>query len=217
MNWRVFDAHADRYDAWFDSAEGSKIFEAEVECLDRVLPSDRTDWTEVGAGTGRFAAALGIPKGVEPSAPMLEKAKERGISAEQARAEDLPYEAESVPGILLVVTLCFLDDPESALAECVRVLQPGGRLLVGIVPAESSWGEFYRDKADAGHAFYSVARFYTCRQTTRMARRSGLKFVSAASTLHTPPGEVVDGTEVRSGAKESSGFAAMLFEKEDKS
>ena len=215
MTWDVFDRQAGRYDAWFDSAAGSRLFAAELECLASLLPSDVSGWTEVGVGTGRFAAALGISKGVDPSPPMLKKAEERGISTEEAQAEQLPYESDSVAGILLVVTLCFLDQPEAALRECVRVLKPGGKLLAGIVPAESSWGQFYQEKGNAEHPFYSVARFYTCRETKELASNAGLELVSAASTLPMPPGENVANIRVRDGARESFGFAAMMFRMRD--
>jgi hypothetical protein len=53
------------YDQWHDSHEGKELFTLEVE--------------EIGVGTGRFAEALGIDLGVDPSAGALEFAVKLGI------------------------------------------------------------------------------------------------------------------------------------------
>jgi SAM-dependent methyltransferase len=211
MKSQVFRRFADRYDAWFDSPEGSAIFSAEVECVSRLLPPDLSRWLEVGVGTGRFASALGIKHGLDPSMPMLEKAARLGIATRQATAENLPQPTASLDGILLVVTLCFLTDPEKAMAEFARVLRPGGQLLTGIVPAASAWGRFYQDKAEKGHHFYSVARFYTCREAKHLATRAGFEFVRGASTLPLEPGEDLSNIPQLNGIVERCGFVAMLF------
>lgn len=36
----VFNEQAERYDAWFETTRGEKIFPAEAECLRRFLPED---------------------------------------------------------------------------------------------------------------------------------------------------------------------------------
>jgi len=211
LSSEVFDLLAERYDAWFDSPEGNAIFQAEVECLRRLLPQDLSGWVEVGVGTGRFAAALGILEGVDPSAPMLAKAEERGVRIRKATAESLPYPSASLDGVLLVVTLCFLDEPQNAMGECARVLKAGGQLLVGIVPADSPWGRFYSAKGQEGHPFYSVARFYTCRETKQLGASAGFEFLRAASTLPADPGDELANIPVLDDEIEECGFVAMLF------
>ena len=211
MRRDVFDRKADRYDAWFDSPQGRAVFAAEVECLRKLLPPDTSGWVEVGVGTGRFSAALEIPEGIDPSGPMLEKARERGIRTRRGRAEDLPYSTGSVAGVLLTVTLCFLDDPEAGLSECARVLKPDGRILIGIVPAESPWGRHYREEAEQGHPFYSVARFYTCQETIELARAAGFEFAGAAGTLPMAPEDDLSEIPVLDGIADGCGFVGMLF------
>jgi ubiquinone/menaquinone biosynthesis C-methylase UbiE len=210
-SWRVFDQFADRYDAWFDTSRGRALLASEVACLRSLLPADLTGWVEVGVGTGRFAEALGIAEGIDPAGAVLEKAARRGIHARKHEAERLPYPDASLPGILLVVTLCFLANPRRAMLEFARVLKAGGQLVVGIVPAGSAWGALYRHQAGEGHPFYSVARFYTCRETKELAASAGLEFVRASSTLPMAPGEPLQDIPVLDGAGEGYGFVAMLF------
>lgn len=64
-------------------------------------------------------------------------------------------------GLILIVTLCFVDDPLKALKECFYVLKNKGAIVLGIVPRESRWGRFYLKKKKDGHPFYSVAHCIT--------------------------------------------------------
>jgi ubiquinone/menaquinone biosynthesis C-methylase UbiE len=215
MSTTVFDRLADRYDAWFDSERGAALFRAEVECLERLMPDDRSDWVEVGVGSGRFAAALRLPEGVDPSRALLEMAAARGITPIHGVAGKLPYGDNSLEGILLVVTLCFLDDPDRAMREFARVLRPGGWLVVGIVPADSAWGRLYMREGEQGHPFYSVARFYTTEQATEMAARHGFAFRRAASALGEDPAHAPATPQIADGPLPGWGFSAMLFELTD--
>mgnify|MGYP006288535379 CR=1 FL=1 len=211
MSWEIFDQKADRYDAWFESRQGSAIFSAEVECLRKLLPPDTSNWVEVGVGTGRFAAALGVPEGIDPSVHMIEKAQERGIQTRHGSAETLPYQTGRLAGILMAVTLCFLDDPEDSMRECRRVVAPGGKMVQGIVPADSSWGRYYQEEAEEGHPFYSAARFFSCRETIELAEAAGFELAGAASTLPMAPGENLTNIPVLDGIVDGCSFVSMLF------
>ena len=179
----LFDNLAERYDAWFDSPNGAPIFAAEMRCVGALLDGAPRPWLEVGVGTGRFAEALGIEEGVDPSRAVLEIAARRGVHTRLGSAEDLPYEARSFGGVVMVVTICFVDDAQAALGECARVLADGGSLIVGLVPAASLWGEKYARQGEEGHAFYSEATFYTCEQVADMARKAGLRLDAAGSCI----------------------------------
>jgi len=211
MSQAVFDKLAGHYDAWFDSARGAALFSAEVESLKRLMPTDRAGWVEVGVGSGRFAQALGVPEGVDPSLPLLEMAAARGTRTVRGIGQKLPYGDDELEGILLVVTLCFLDDPPRAMQEFARVLRPGGRLLVGFVPADSAWGQEYMRKGKEGHPFYSVARFYTCSEALDIAGAAGFRLLNAASTLPMAPDEELGEIPVSDGIIHGWGFAGMLF------
>jgi len=207
-----FDQLAQRYDDWFDSPEGAAIFAVEVECIRPLLEDVSRPWLEIGVGTGRFAEALGIDEGLDPAPTVLEMAKKRSVRTRIGRAEQMPYENASFGGLLMVVTICFLDDPPAALRECARVVSDGGALIVGLVPATSAWGEHYAHQASEGHPFYSHAKFYTCGEVIELASAVGLELEAAMSCLFTPPGTAVNSDEPpREGVFEGAGFAAMRF------
>ena len=61
-----FDELASEYDAWFEE-EGKLIFAIEVRAFQEILPYLPKPWLEIGVGSGRFAQALGIETGIDPS------------------------------------------------------------------------------------------------------------------------------------------------------
>jgi len=206
-----FDTKAAAYDAWFDSPEGRLIFTQESACLEELIGGVEGRWLEVGVGTGRFAHALGVTEGVDPSSAVLEMASRRGIRTRVGCGEDLPYADGVFDGVLMVVTVCFLADAAKTLEECSRVLEPGGRVVVGLVPADSPWGELYARKGREGHPFYSAAGFYTCDEVVALAVRAGLAFGLARSCLFTPPGEPLTAGPPREGIVPNAGFVALEF------
>lgn len=211
---QAFDDIADEYDHWYDTPEGSALFQAELKCLRRLHDRNAGRWLEVGVGTGRFACALGIAEGVDPARRMLGIAASRGIATHQGNAESLPFTERSFDGILMALTLCFVQDADHALRECLRVLRPGGRLLVGAVPADSPWGRKYIEKASEGHSIYAMARFRTSAEIMRLAECAGFIFIDAASTLFWKPGDESESNpQVKTGIVPEAGFLGLLFEK----
>jgi ubiquinone/menaquinone biosynthesis C-methylase UbiE len=206
----AFDRLANEYDKWFDSDEGRPIFEMETECLRDLIGEGAAGWLEVGVGTGRFAQALRVEEGVDPSAAMLEFTARRGIRTRQGRGENLPYPDASFDGVLIALTLCFVDDPWQVLRECARALKHGGHLVVGVVPSDSPWGGYYERKGREGHPFYAEAEFFAPDQVVQMAASAGFDLERANCCLLSPPNEPLN-TSWRRGIVKDAGFVAMRF------
>jgi ubiquinone/menaquinone biosynthesis C-methylase UbiE len=188
----------------------------EIECLRHLSLKGFRRWLEVGVGTGRFAEALGVTDGVDPSHAMLVFANSRGIHTTLGRGEELPYLDSSFDGLLMVTTLCFLADPLSVLKECYRVLRHFGFLVMGVIPSDSAWGKLYIKKGREGHPFYSSARFYKCDQIIHMTEKVGFFFDKATSCLLFPPGKSILCNSIYDGIAKNAGFVAMRFSLRDK-
>ena len=70
-----FDAHHERYAQWFEEHRAAYV--SELLALRAFVPWEGTG-LETGVGTGRFAAPLGVPVGLDPSDAMLARAAARG-------------------------------------------------------------------------------------------------------------------------------------------
>jgi len=211
-SWVPFERLAERYDAWCDGERGRRILEVEVDCVRDLLEEMPRPWLEVGVGTGRFAAALGVDEGIDPSPVALKHAAERGIRTRVGRAEELPFSDAQFGSVLLVVTICFLDDPGMAFKECRRILRRDGYAVVGLVPKDSPWGKVYVRKGAEGHPFYSVARFYSAPEVVALAEQAGLCLDRAISCLFEgPEHEVIAYRHPREGIVKNAGFVGMRF------
>jgi SAM-dependent methyltransferase len=207
--WSPFNDLALEYDAWFDK-EGSLIFFIEVQAFKGLLPSLLKPWLEIGVGSGRFAQALGIEAGIEPSIKLIEMARRRGINAFLGRGEEELFDEESLGTVFLIVTLCFLDSPLEVLKEANRILIPGGKLVLGLVLKESPWGQFYQRKKAEGHRFYKYATFYRCDEVVRLLTRAGFLTEKIVSTLFQRLGEVHRMEEPREGYFPDAGFTVIV-------
>jgi ubiquinone/menaquinone biosynthesis C-methylase UbiE len=140
---------------------------------------------EVGVGSGRFAFPLGVKMGIDTSKNMLKVAKERGIQLIQGVGEELPFIDGTFDFVLIVVTLCFVENPVNVLSEARRVLKRGGRLLVGEINKGSQLGRLYEAKKEK-NGFYKMATFYSGNEIIGMFDKVGIRYLESYQTLLQP-------------------------------
>jgi len=177
-----FDLHHDRYEAWFE--EHDLAYGSELLALRLFVPLQGRG-LEVGVGSGRFAAPLGIQVGIDPSAPMLDHARRRGIDVVRGFAENLPFTDDSFDHVLVVTTLCFVRSAQGMLEEARRGLRPGGRLIIGFVDRDSPLGQQYLARR-AQSLFYGPATFYSATEVDVLLRKVGFTVEGWAQTLFHP-------------------------------
>lgn len=180
-----FEEAADRLDDWYE--EHPDLLEAEVRALRAVDPGGRG--LEVGAGTGVFADALDADVGLDPARAGLSRARGRGVEAIQGQGEALPFRDGVFRRVLVLASLCFLDDPPAALAEVHRVLAPDGALVVGEIPRDSAWGRRYQARAEAGEGLYAGIALRTVDEVEALLGEAGFAVEERAGTLRRGPGE----------------------------
>jgi len=206
---RAFDSLAWAYDSWFEQ-EGRLIFALEVEALKQVLPLLPKPWIEIGIGSGRFAQALGIDVGLDPSSQLLKIARNRGARVLLGRGEEAPFKDGSFGAIFFIVTLCFVDSPGRILSEAARLLKSQGKVVLGLVLKESPWGQLYQREKETGHRFYRHATFYSYAEVEMLLMRTGFSIEKVASTLFQNPGKVNHIELPRQGFSADAGFAVIL-------
>jgi SAM-dependent methyltransferase len=201
---------ADRYDAWYDTPKGRVLLALESACLKPLLQRFPRPYLEVGVGTGRFAQALGIQYGIDPSPRALDKALPRGVRALLGVGEALPFRRATFGAVLMAFTLCFVEDPSAVMREIRRVLCSGGGLVLGLLLRGTPWANFYEQRGREGDPLFSTAHFYLREEVDTMLKESGFCVTSFRSTLFQPPGLKVYREEAPvDGYAPGAGFVAI--------
>jgi SAM-dependent methyltransferase len=197
-----FDAHHDRYEAWF--VRHKAAYWSELLAVRALLPWQGLG-LEIGVGTGRFAAPLGIRIGLDPSLAVLSYAVKRGVSAVLGTAEAMPFRDSSFDYALNVTTICFLDNVKAALEETYRILKPFGHLIIGFIDRTSALGKQYQAHKSE-NIFYREAAFYSAQEVADLLKETGFSEEVWAQTLSSPLNEIREPEPLQPG----SGHGAFL-------
>ncbi|MCD6187368.1 MAG: class I SAM-dependent methyltransferase [Desulfuromusa sp.] len=176
----AFEKYSDAYDDWFE--KNREAYEVELKAVQQLLPVGDVQGMEIGVGSGKFAVPLGIKIGVEPSEQMAVKAKQLGIEVHSGVAEELPFSADRFDFVLMVTTICFVDDIVQSFREALRVLISGGCILVGFVDMESELGQKYLQNRHKSK-FYQQATFFSTREVLDHLETAGFGATEIKQTL----------------------------------
>jgi len=119
-----------------------------LEALERAGLRSGQSALDIGCGTGVLArhemdivGAGGFVIGVDPSQGMLGEAVKRGVTVAMGRGESLPLRDQCVDFVSMGYALRHVSDLVDTFAEYLRVLRPGGTLLLlEIAPPRSRLG-----------------------------------------------------------------------------
>lgn len=213
-------------------------YELENQALDRsghVLTAMRSiaPWAgrtivDLGCGTGywlrTYAAEAARVIGIEPDPALRAAACERaaaslpGGEVLAGSAEHIPLAGSSVDVVHARFAYFFPPGTDAGLAEVLRVLRPGGRLVV--VDNDYQWGEFSGLLAASAsrpplQTAAMVNAWWRGRGAIRQEVRSQLEFASRAdlsAVLHIEfPAEVARGWLRRNRAATSLSYGYVLF------
>ncbi len=176
---KLFNKHITQYENWFE--RNKFVFESELQAIREQLPKSGNG-VEIGVGSGRFAAPLGIKIGVDPSEKMREIAQKRGIKAIDGVAENLPFSDSQFDFALMTTTICFVDNMKESFQEVYRVLKPGGALIIGFIDKESLIGRMYQQYKEES-VFYGKATFYTVNEVVSNLKKAGFKNFNFIQTI----------------------------------
>ncbi len=195
-----FDKNVRQYEEWF--VKNPFAYVSELRAVRELLPMNGSG-IEIGMGTGRFAAPLGITQGIEPSRSMAEVAKKKGLDAVSGVAENLPYEDAQFDFCLMVTTVCFLDDIDQAFQEAYRVLKPHGSFIIGFVDKNSPIGRAYEQRKNES-PFYQSATFYSVDDLLAHLKKAGFLKFRFCQTIFGPLQDMQEPSEVKDGFGEGS-------------
>ncbi|TYB84304.1 MAG: class I SAM-dependent methyltransferase [Kosmotoga sp.] len=171
LSW--FDAFAKDYDAWYREKLGSFVDKVQKQLIEELAKPEAGEITlDIGSGTGNYSIWL-ARKGlyvtaIDESKEMMAISKKKvekdnlNIDMYLGKAESLPFTENSFDLVVSVTTIEFVDNPAQVLREAIRVLKPGGRLVIGVLTKDSPWGDFYQSKIkEDPNNVYAKAHLFT--------------------------------------------------------
>ena len=206
-----FEKYAEQYENWFE--KNRWVYEAELRAVKAMMPAVGSGM-EIGVGTGRFAGPLGIKNGVEPSKRMRDFAQKRGIRAVDGMAEELPFADSQFDFLLMVTTVCFVDDIGKTLMEAYRVLSNRGALIIGFVDRDSKMGRIYMERRKE-NAFYREATFFSVAELVECISHAGFTGLTFNQTIFGTLAETAEDEPVKPGHGDGS-FVVIRGRKEQR-
>ncbi|MDP2922686.1 MAG: class I SAM-dependent methyltransferase [Candidatus Omnitrophota bacterium] len=202
----IFDRYYKEYDAWYD--RNKFVYLSELKALKKVLPK-KGKGLEIGVGTGRFAAPLGITMGIDPSHNMIRIAEQRGVNVRWGFGKDLSFGDDVFDYVAIIITLCFVKEPLKTLREAYRILKQRGKIIIGIIDKNSFLGKFYQKKKSI---FYRQAHFFSVEESTGLLRQTGFKKFSYHQTLFSLPKKIKEVEKPQEGFGKG-GFVVICAQK----
>jgi ubiquinone/menaquinone biosynthesis C-methylase UbiE len=186
-----YDRIADR----FDTRYRLHNYDGVRETLLNFLGGGPVATLDVGCGTGHWLAVARLKTsrsdgpmlaGIDPSAPMLARAKGAAPDAHlvRARAEDLPWRDATFDRVFCVNALHHFADRARFFADARRILKPGGGLLtIGADPhteRDSWWVYDYFEETRA----IDLARFARVRTLRGELTHAGFAWTESFEADH---------------------------------
>lgn len=188
MRIEPFEKYFLRYEQWF--IDNLNVYKSELLAIKSLLPK-RKKSIEIGVGTGKFAVPLGIMVGIEPSNKMRQLSLKRGIDVINAVGEFLPIRKERLDLVLMVTTICFLDDIKMAFEDVYNILTSKGSFIIGFIDRNSTIGIKYQLQKKE-NVFYNVADFYSVDEVVSYLKTANFTKFKFSQTIFRPLHEIKD-------------------------
>lgn len=190
-----FERYPFKYDQWFIRNKYAYI--SELLAIKNQLPKSKNG-VEIGVGSGRFAAPLGIKLGLEPSNKMRMLSKKRMIDLIDSIAENLPFRSSIFDFALMVTTICFIDDIEVTFKEIFKILKPEGIFIIGFIDRNSAIGKLYEQHKES-NVFYNIADFYSVEMVISFLSKAKFKNFNFSQTIFHPLSAINKIEQVKKG------------------
>ncbi|MFC5628656.1 class I SAM-dependent methyltransferase [Aliibacillus thermotolerans] len=139
----------------------------------------------MGCGTGIYSYWLyeqGLDVvGIDISKNMLDVAKKKkdtkNITFLQGDISNLPFANETFDLVISNIVLEFTHNPQVIVKEALRVVKKGGRLVIGFIGKESTWGKMYHEKGkNDPTSVFAHAKFFNTDEIAQLNETPPIQF-----------------------------------------
>ena len=175
-------------------------YRTEMRLFDRLVPASTGGRAlDVGSGYGLLIHLLNQrgyrAMGCEMGKAALAFCRSRGLPALRAAAPDLPYADSTFELVVSFHVIEHVADPHAFVNSLVRLLQPGGAV---VIVTDHRWTTLSRAQRLVARLRGETPRFYTSTDHTfvfapehvaDLMRGAGCSDIKTAAFTHVPPGE----------------------------
>ncbi|MGM0688740.1 MAG: class I SAM-dependent methyltransferase [Bacillota bacterium] len=220
----IFDRDkAEKYDSWYATKMGSFVDEVETKtAFDLYRPQPGEITLDAGCGTGNFSIKLAKYgcriTGIDISEDMLEiarrkaEAKRLQIAFLKQDVTDIGFEDNGFDGVVSMAAVEFIPNFRRAFKEIKRVVRPGGKILIGTITRDSTWGKLYQEQAKDENSVFHHA---VLRNPVDFENIDPSNLIEIRECLfippNTPPDKISWKEEKRLAGKVRGGFFCALW------
>jgi ubiquinone/menaquinone biosynthesis C-methylase UbiE len=181
---------------------------------------------DAGCGTGNYSIKLTY-KGckvtaIDLSSAMLDVARQKNtqlhldIDYQEMDMTCLKFADNSFDAVFSMTAWEFIEDSRQSFKELMRVLKPGGCLLIGLINSDSAWGDMYNEKIKKQPQ--TVFQFTHKKDLKDLVSLSPENLVGTAECLYIPPAApdeafTPEGEALYKARGERPGFIVAMWQK----
>lgn len=188
----------DAYAHWRETTLGAVTEALEHRLLHQLIGGvEGKRVLDLGCGDGLLTCALAArgayAAGIDADRRMLVAAQSRATHPDgrcafvEGRVEHLPFPDGVFDVVVAVTVLCFVSNPSLAVREAVRVLRPGGRLVIGELGRWNLWAARRRIRAWLSSQLWKAARFRSAGELRSLLERAGIAVAAVRGAVYYPP------------------------------
>jgi ubiquinone/menaquinone biosynthesis C-methylase UbiE len=127
---------------------------------------------------------------------------------------DMQFPYNTFDAVFSMAAFEFIKEPQKAFSEMMRVLKPGGQLLIGTIHKNSHWGQQYMKQAKRSDSIFRFADFKTREELEGLDLEN---IVNSGECLFippdSPPDKINEDEELKLSNIERGGYIAALWKK----
>jgi hypothetical protein len=179
-----------------------------------ITPFSPKPWVQLSVHDGKPARLRPISREMDIHEDSLKVGGEKGTNWASGKEEAIPLPSGEIGSLLILMSPCPSRRLKRLLQEANRVLKREGRILIGFIPRNSSWGKIYFAQEQRGaSACPRRLRPHSLKEMEHRVMQAGFSLQGISSTLFQQPGKLKAVENPMVGYHPRAGYLVLIGEK----